>query len=214
MKHISIALASLTLVACGSEGSQTIPPSPPPAPAPASAPAPANASTQAPKPDAPAPATRTAGAALKFSPATGWVVETPSSKMRVAQYKLPKAAGDSEDADLVVYNFGATGGGGVEANLARWAAQFTQPDGGDSAALLQRSERVVNGLDVTEVRLTGTYVAETFPGSGERVNKPDFAMLAAIFDNGDNDYYVKLTGPAATVEQHTAAFRDFISRVE
>lgn len=212
MKHVHLALVALAFAACGVEGSQTIPPSAPPAPA--STPAPATASTQAPKPDAPAPATRTPGAALTFTPAPGWVVETPSSKMRVAQYKLPKAAGDSEDAELVVYNFGATGGGGVEANLARWATQFAQPDGSDSAAALQRSQRVVNGLDVTEVRLSGTYVAETFPGSGERVNKANHALLAAIFDNGDNDYYVKLTGPAATVEQHAAAFRDFISRVE
>lgn len=212
MKHISLLLASLTVAACGIESTQTISPSPSTAPAsPATS---ASASTEAPVADEPAPATHKAGDPVVFTPAPGWVVETPTSKMRVAQYKLPKAAGDPEDAELVVFNFGATGGGSIEANLARWSSQFAQPDGGDSAALMQRSERKVNGIDVTEVRLSGSYVAETFPGSGERVNKPNFALLAAILDNGDNDYYVKLTGPAATVEQHAAAFREFISNVK
>src|ERR1700704_1901997 len=50
----------------------------------------------------------------------GWVVEKPSSEMRLAQYKLPKADGDSEDALLIVYYFGPGQGGTPEANIERW----------------------------------------------------------------------------------------------
>src|SRR6266478_1499056 len=39
---------------------------------------------------------------LKFKVPDGWVVEHPTSSMRVAQYKLPKADGDSDDASLVL----------------------------------------------------------------------------------------------------------------
>ena len=49
--------------------------------------------------------------------------------MRVAQYKLPKAAGDSEDALLVVYYFGQGQGGSPQANIDRWIEQMKQPDG-------------------------------------------------------------------------------------
>ena len=56
-------------------------------------------------------------------------------------------------------------------------------------------------------------MAETAPGSGERVNKPGFRMRAAILESDHGAYYVKLVGPAATVEQHGKAFGDFIGRV-
>src|ERR1700730_6362397 len=48
----------------------------------------------------------TASGELRFKTPDGWVTEQPSSKMRAAQYKLPKAEGDSEDASLVLYYFG------------------------------------------------------------------------------------------------------------
>ena len=43
--------------------------------------------------------------------------------------------------------------------------------------------------------------------------KPGFKMLASIIQGGDGDYYAKLIGPAATVEHHAGAYRDFISRI-
>src|SRR5882762_5909165 len=45
----------------------------------------------------------------------GWVVETPTSEMRHAQYKLPKVGGDGEDGLLVLYYFGPGQGGTTEA---------------------------------------------------------------------------------------------------
>lgn len=174
---------------------------------------PAAAATAAPAAAAAAKPARPPGAPLVFEPASDWVVETPTSSMRKAQYKLPRAAGDPEDGECVVYFFGAMGGGGVEPNVERWCSQFAQPDGRDSKDRLVRSERKVGGMPVTEVQLHGTYVAETAPGSGERVNKPGFAMLGAIVESDHGAYYVKLVAPEATAHKHEAAFRDFIGRV-
>src|SRR5512134_1880197 len=42
---------------------------------------------------------------LKFTPPEGWVAETPASSMRQAQCKLPRVAGDPEDAEMVVFYF-------------------------------------------------------------------------------------------------------------
>jgi hypothetical protein len=161
---------------------------------------------------APAPA-RAAGAPLVFEPAPGWAVETPASTMRKAQYRLPRADGDPEDGECVVYHFGDMGGGDVRANVERWCSQFEQPDGRDSRSVLHESERTVAGMEVHEVALSGTYVAETAPGSGVRVNKPGFELRAAILASDHGNYFVKLVGPAATVRKHEAAFRDFIGRV-
>src|SRR5262245_24134614 len=85
--------------------------------APSAAPASAPAPTPVPIPSA----------GLVFTPDPGWVVEKPTSAMRKAQYKLPHAEKDSEDASLVVYFFSGQGGG-VQANVDRWCQQFEQPD--------------------------------------------------------------------------------------
>src|SRR5262245_30928276 len=66
---------------------------------------------------------------LRLKAADGWVSERPTSSMRVSQYQLPAAAGDSEGASLVVYYFGAGQGGSVDANLERWIGQMQSPDG-------------------------------------------------------------------------------------
>ncbi len=157
---------------------------------------------------------RAPGAPLVFEPPQDWIVEQPTSAMRKAQYRLPRAEGDSEDAECVVFFFGDIGGGSVAANIERWASQFEQPDGRPSKEVLEQSERKVAGMPVHEVRLSGTYVAETSPGSGERVNKPGFRMLAAIVQSDHGDYFIKLVGPEKTVEKHAAAFRDFVSRLK
>lgn len=153
---------------------------------------------------------REAGAPLAFVTPEGWVAETAASTMRKAQYRVPRSEGDAEDGECVVYYFGPGGGGGVEANVERWCSQFEQPDGRESRAVLVRAERQVAGMAVHEVELSGTYVAETAPGSGVRVNKPEFAMRGAIVGSDHGAYYVKLVGPAATVSKQAEAFRKLV----
>src|SRR4051812_414350 len=59
------------------------------------------------------------------TPAT-WKEETPSNKMRFAQFKLPRVKGDAEDAELVIFK-GL--GGSAKANISRWKEQFVAPRG-------------------------------------------------------------------------------------
>src|SRR5437667_10552149 len=54
---------------------------------------------------------------LHFKAPDSWVTEKASSSMRVAQYKLPKAEGDNDDASMIVYYFGATQGCTTQANM-------------------------------------------------------------------------------------------------
>src|SRR5215211_7098572 len=94
---------------------------------------------------------------LTFRVPAGWVEEERTSSMRVAQYKLPKAPGDTEDASLVLYYFGPGQGGSAAANIERWVGQMKQPDG--SAAKGAKDEHLeANGLKVTTVDVSGTYV--------------------------------------------------------
>ncbi len=153
----------------------------------------------------------TADAALTFDPPAGWVSKTPSSTMRVAEFALPKAGGDAEDAELTVFFFGSGQGGTVQANLDRWLSQMTQPDGRASTeAAKTTSFRTKSGLAVTLLDVTGTYVAEVRPGTTERFNKSGFRLRAAVIQTPGGPYFVKLTGPAATVAKWDAAFLAFV----
>ena len=150
---------------------------------------------------------------LKFRVPPGWVEEERTSSMRVAQYKLPKAEGDMEDASLVLYYFGPGQGGSVTANTDRWIAQMKQPDG--SPVKGAKDEHLVaNGLKVTTVDLSGTYVAETAPGSGTFNNKPNYRLRAAVVETPNGSYFVKLLGPETTVKKWESSYRAFVSELK
>src|SRR5689334_2787039 len=99
-------------------------------------------------------------AALKFDAPPEWVSKPPASSMRVAEFALPKTAGDSEDATLTIFFFGATQGGDVQANIDRWISQMSQPDGRASKDVAKTSTMTSHGLKISMVDVTGTYVAE------------------------------------------------------
>jgi hypothetical protein len=150
---------------------------------------------------------------LKFRVPAGWVEEERTSSMRVAQYRLPKAEGDTEDASVVLYYFGQGQGGSVTANIDRWIAQMKQPDG--SPVKGAKDEHLEpNGLKVTTVDLSGTYVAETAPGSGTFNNKPDYRLRAAVIETPNGNYYLKLIGPQKTVTQWNDSFLAYIKSFE
>jgi hypothetical protein len=91
---------------------------------------------------------------LKFTVPPGWIEEERTSSMRVAQYKLTRAEGDTEDGSVVLYYFGPGQGGSTAANIERWVGQMKQADSGSSKAVAKEEHFEVNGLKVTTVELT------------------------------------------------------------
>jgi hypothetical protein len=159
------------------------------------------------------PAPAGAGAGLRFTAPEGWIEETPKSSMRKAQYRLPKVAGDPEDAELVVFYFGGSGGG-VQANIDRWINQFTRHDGNPIGEAAKTTKKDVNGLPVTEVDVSGTYLASSGPMLAEVKNKPDFRMLGAVAESASGPWFFKLTGPAKTVAKWRPSFDEFVATMK
>ncbi len=139
-----------------------------------------------------------------------WQTVTPSSSMRKAQFTLPRVAEDAEDAELAVFYFGAGQGGSVEANLRRWYGQFTQPDSSSSAEKAKTSQDVVDGMNLTMVDVSGTYVGSMMPGMQEEQNKPNFRMLAAVLETPQGPYFFKLVGPEKTIAHWANSFSEFV----
>ena len=131
--------------------------------------------------------------------------------MRVAEFVPPRAPGDTEDADVIVYFF-VRMPGSVQANIDRWISQFKTDSG--PAAKVTPETTTVNGLKVTTMAIEGTYIAEVKPGSAERYNKPNYRMRAAVVETPSGPYFIKLTGPIASVRQASAGFDQFLKSVK
>ncbi len=145
---------------------------------------------------------------LSYTAPESWKPRPAASSMRVAEFVVPKVGTDAEDADVVIYFF-AGGGGSVDANIQRWIGQFQQPSGAP-AKDAGRSSFNVGNLKVTTVDVSGTYIAEVRPGATERHNKPNFRMRAAVVETPKGPYFIKFTGPAATVKAASPAFDQFL----
>ena len=151
---------------------------------------------------------------LKFDSPAGWVSKAPSSSMRVADWTLPKAEGDKDDATVTLYYFGTTGGT-VQANIDRWISQMAQPDGKPTKDLAKTAAMTsVSGLKISTFDVTGTYVAEKTPGSPEHYNEPGYRLRAAVVETAGGAHYVKFVGPAKTVAKWNASFENFLKSLK
>lgn len=136
---------------------------------------------------------------LQWTAPTAWKSQ-PQRPMRAATYAVPAAAGDKEDGEVAVFYFGPGQGGGVEANLQRWVAQF------ETTAKPQTAKKTMNGLPVTTIDLPGTYLASAGPMSPTKTSKPGYRLLGAIVEGPQGGVFFKFTGPAKTVAAGQAAF--------
>lgn len=150
---------------------------------------------------------------VSFDAPAGW---TPTPKpMRAANYSIPAAPGDSREGEMAVFYFGPGQGGGVEANIRRWLGQFVSPDGQPLAPdAAERTDDTVNGLRVTVLDVTGTYLFKPFPMARQATPLPGYRMLAAIVQGPDAPIFFKLTAPAKTAAAAEADFRKVISSLK
>lgn len=142
----------------------------------------------------------------------GWTSQP--KRMRAANYVVPAAGGDSEGGECGIYFFGPGQGGSVEANVKRWIGQFRAPDGGPADALAKRATETINGIPVTTIDLTGTYLFKAFPMAQQSTPKPGYRMLAAIAEAPQGPVFFKLTAPKAAAAAAEATFRAMLNSLK
>lgn len=123
----------------------------------------------------------------------------PEKPMRLATLAVPKAEGDAEDGELGFFVLPV--GGGVDANVDRWAKQF----GGKDSIKGQKKVKTAEGTEATVVEIEGAYTAMAF-GPQKAEPKKDYKLLGAIIVLKEGEYFLKLTGPKKTIEAAKAAF--------
>ena len=137
---------------------------------------------------------------LKWTAPKDWSPAPNPNPMRLATYKLPRAASDREDAELVV----SRAGGDAKMNIARWTSQF------DGAPTPKEKTKTVRGLKVTVVEIVGTYQGGMGPQTGSHAG---WAMLSAIVETSGEHYFFKVIGPATTVKAAEKPFEAMIDGI-
>jgi hypothetical protein len=148
---------------------------------------------------------------LKSHTPANWVAEKTSSKMRVAQFRVPKVGDDKQDAELIIFFFGGQGGG-VEANVKRWKEMFFPPRGKTMEDVARVEKMKVGAVPVTYLDVNGTYKYKKAPfvPDSQAELRPDHRMLAVYFDSKNGPYFIRLVGPAATVAQNKKGFDEWL----
>jgi hypothetical protein len=147
-------------------------------------------------------------AKLKSTTPGGWKEETPSSKLRQGQFRLEKAEGDKEDAEVAI--FYSPGGGGVDANLKRQLAVFEPAKGSDKVDVKQEKLKIGKN-EAVYMDIKGTFLKKAFPMAKESTPMADYRQIYVIFEDADGAVAsLWLRGPAKTVEKHKKEFDEWV----
>jgi len=137
---------------------------------------------------------------FSFERPSGWKWVVPASSMRKAQLGVEKA--DSAPAEVTFFHFGPGQGGGVQANVDRWFAQFGNSNTG------QREEKS-GSTRIVHVEARGTFQSG-MPG-GPTTPLENYALRGAILEDAQSgDVFVKMTGPAPLVESAGSSFDEMV----
>lgn len=130
-----------------------------------------------------------------------WKPVQPTGQFRHAEFVLPPADGGGASAELIVFHFGPAGGGGPEANIARWKRTFQ-----DASSTTEQFN--VAGVRVTALDIRGTYLLRTrsFDPQEQPRPQPNSRMVAVVFESASGPYYIRLVGPEQTVAHHKEKF--------
>ena len=108
---------------------------------------------------------------LQWTVPKTWVRKAPGM-MLLAEYAVPKADGDQQDARLTVSQFG----GSVDNNIDRWKHQFSKKLDKEKQETFD-----IGGVKTTLIDLSGTFDDSRGPMT-PAVTRPDYGMLAAVVE--------------------------------
>lgn len=148
-------------------------------------------------------------AGMKSTAPADWKnVPLDAKSMRMYTFKLPKADGDPEDAELAVF-FLRGNAGSVEDNLKRQVAKFQAADGKDKVE--EKKDKVkVGTYDATYQEVGGTFLRKPFPMAEKGTPVPGFKQLYVIFETKDGLASATLLGPTKTIDKHKKAFDEWV----
>lgn len=140
---------------------------------------------------------------LELKVPKSWKQSDAPRTMRLATFEVPAAQGDKESGELAISSFPG-GGGGVDANISRWVGQFAA-----EGREVEIHQGKAGENDYFLVNISGTYNKSSGPPFASKTTPtPGQRMIGVILNiKGQNVYFLKLTGPDATVAAQLDAMR-------
>jgi hypothetical protein len=153
--------------------------------------------TNAPTP----PPLAAAGPPLEFKAPAGWIAQ-PLTPMRLASFKVTGANG--AEADISVVSLAGMAGGDL-ANINRWRDQLKLPPVTEAELGAISSHLNANGHDFLVTDLASS---EPLPPTNRKMR-----ILAAASQQGEQTWFVKMTGDVDLVEAQKNHFLDFLQKL-
>jgi hypothetical protein len=135
-----------------------------------------------------------------------WKSIATTSGTRLAQFEIPNPDGDQDGAELVVYYFGGPTGG-TKANLERWIGQF---EAAQRQVTLSRGTCRDGSYFLAD--LSGTWNKPDGPPVAQKtIATPNSRVMGVVLvtekPEGNDYYFIKLTGPNGLVSSQSSALR-------
>ena len=155
-----------------------------------------------------------AGGKIQLKAPSEWKSVPPKNNIILSEFNAPADAEKEKQARITV----SSATGGVEANIARWYGQFTQPDGSSTKDKSKVEKFDVAGQTVHFVDIPGTFADSGGAGPFQQapsVKRENYRMLGAVIDTKDmGTHFIKATGPAESIEKLKAGFRKMLETME
>jgi hypothetical protein len=145
---------------------------------------------------------------LKSITPGNWIQEKPANLLRPYQFRLVRADGDSEDAELYILN---TVQGSVEDNLTRWKDMFVLPNGMPREKAMRQFYVKNEKTTIACLDIQGTYLVKNKPiDTAVKESRPDYRMIAALWLTKDGGYSIRVIGPKKTVETYAKGYEQWL----
>jgi hypothetical protein len=142
--------------------------------------------------------TASSGASITWTAPANWE-QKPLTQMRKGSFTL--RAKNGAEADFSIISFPGEAGGIVD-NLNRWRGQLQLP-------ALAPGEMASTAKTIAHGTFRFT-VVDYVAASGEPRNR----ILGAVLPLESETYFFKITGPDAVIEEHKAAFLEFLKTIK
>ena len=146
---------------------------------------------------------------LKATVPADWKAERPSNRLRSHQFRLP--SGDPALADAEVYVMPESPPDPAKV-FPRWKATVVPPDGKTPDDATKESKFDAGGATVHLLDATGTwkYRERPFDPRSKEEQRPEYRVVWAVVQHGDEATHVRLSGPQAVVAKHYPAFEQWL----
>lgn len=141
-----------------------------------------------------------------------WRVVKPANRLLEHEFAVdPPKDVKSSHARMTIMQAGGT----VEANISRWISQFKDTEAGADRSAAKVEKQAINGMTVTTVEITGTYMEALRGPFGPKTPRENYRLVGAIVETGiAGNYFFKLVGPDMTVSPARDAFLEMLKSLK